>query len=296
MMDIDLSRPDRDIGANLSGDGVEKLREGISWMRKHRGLRIKDVALDSGVPEHTIRNFTDRKSNRPENGVLGRLYKFMVSNRGLLPDEFLTIDRDLLSQGADRVSRLPDDLIKKKVLPVSEADLKRVYDRYTGYYMCYRRSQRPGKMSVSWLHIMPLKGNAKAFKGNLPLPRFTLFAKYSDRIDPKKTQSYITIGYVFSRMGRIYVTGHHDGALQHFILNEPTVSKFSYLSGLCLLTSPEGTSPLSARIVCQYLGSNTERLDWEDKIGVFTEEAFNKHFENAELVMRAIGDSEVLIE
>ncbi len=202
MMDIDLSRPDRDIGANLSGDGVEKLREGISWMRKHRGLRIKDVALDSGVPEHTIRNFTDRKSNRPENGVLGRLYKFMVSNRELLPDEFFTIDRDLLSQRADSVSRLPDDLIKKKVLPVSEADLKRVYDRYTGYYMCYRRSQRPGKMSVSWLHIMPLKGNAKAFKGNLPLPRLTGFSELPLAMPPRSRSSNATSPPSSSRRSR----------------------------------------------------------------------------------------------
>ena len=296
MMDIDLSRPDREVGASLSGDEVEKLREGISWMRKHHGLRIQDVALGSSVPEHTIRNFTGRKSNRPENGVLGRLYKFMVSNSELLPDEILNVDLDVLSQKSDRVSRLPDDLIKKKVLPVSEADLKRVYDRYTGYYVCYRRSHRPGKISVSWLHIIPLKVDTKEFEGNLPLPRFTLYAKYSDRIDPKRTQSYITIGYVFSRKSRIYVTGHHDGALQHFILSEPTVSKFSYLSGLCLLTSVGSPSPFSARVVCQYLGSNAERLDWEDKIGVFTEKAFNKRFENAEVVVGAIGNSEVLIE
>lgn len=295
MAEIDLSEPDPHVGSMLSGAEVEKLHEAINWLRKHRGFRMKEIALQCDVPEHTVRNFAYRKSNRPENSVLGRLYKFMVTNRELLPDEFLAIDRDLLSQSADRVGRLPDDSIKKKILPVSEADLKRVYDRYTGYYLCYRRSQRPGKMSVSWLHIMPLTGNVKAFKGNLPLPRFTLFAKYSDRIDPEKTQSYITIGYVISRHGRIYVTGHHDGALQHFILNEPTVSKFSYLPGLCLLTSADGTSPFSARVVCQYLGSNTERLDWEDKIGVFTDKAFNKNFENAEVVMRAIGDSEVLI-
>ncbi|MCP4307811.1 MAG: hypothetical protein GY788_23640 [bacterium] len=38
--DVDISGPDRQIGSLLSGDEVEKLREAINWVRRHRGLRL----------------------------------------------------------------------------------------------------------------------------------------------------------------------------------------------------------------------------------------------------------------
>ena len=46
MPDIDISGPDRQVGSLLSGEEVERLREAINWIRRHRGLRLKEIALD----------------------------------------------------------------------------------------------------------------------------------------------------------------------------------------------------------------------------------------------------------
>ena len=50
MAEIDLSGPDRQVGALLSGEEVERLRDAINWVRQHRGLRMKEIALDSDIP------------------------------------------------------------------------------------------------------------------------------------------------------------------------------------------------------------------------------------------------------
>jgi hypothetical protein len=107
-------------------------------------------------------------------------------------------------------------------------------------------------------------------------------------------QSYVTLGYGFSRNGRIYLTGQHDGNLENFILNEPPILKYTYLQGLCLATSPEDREPFAARVVCQYLGDNVVRRDWSDKIGIFSRDEFNERFENADIILGAIGDSDLL--
>ena len=89
MPDIDISGPDRQVGSLLSGEEVERLREAINWIRRHRGLRLKEIALDCDAPEHTVRNFAYRKSVRPDSAFLGRLYKYIVNNHELLPDGYL---------------------------------------------------------------------------------------------------------------------------------------------------------------------------------------------------------------
>ena len=142
---------------------------------------------------------------------------------------------------------------------------------------------------------MPLNPNVVVSKGGLPLPRFTLAIEYPDRFDPLKTQSYIIIGYAISRNGRLFLTGHHDGEPQFLVLNEPSIAKFTYLQGLCLLTSAHDKQPFSTRIVCQYLGSQVPRSAWKERIGVFSEGEFEALFDNADVVMRTIGDSDLLI-
>ncbi len=296
MAEIDLSGPSRQIGSKLSGEEVERLREAINWLRKHRGFRMNEVALQCDIPEHTVRNFAYRKSNRPDSAILGKLYKYFVGNRELLPEGFFTTDREGTSEPPDgSLGRIAQFDIIKMELPISESDLKRVFDRYSGYYLCFRRSYRSEAISVSWLHILPLSLKVKAPRSGLPIPRFTLFTEYRDQFDPGATQSYVTLGYGFSRSGRIYLTGQHDGNLEHFILNEPPTPKYTYLQGLCLATSAENREPFAARVVCQYLGANAVRHKWSDRVGVFPNDQFNKLFENAEVIMRAIGDNDLLV-
>ena len=38
MDEFDSTRPVRDIGAMLSGEEVERLREAIGWLRRERGM------------------------------------------------------------------------------------------------------------------------------------------------------------------------------------------------------------------------------------------------------------------
>jgi hypothetical protein len=296
MAEIDLSESDRQIGAMLSGEDVERLREAINWLRKHRGFRMNEIALQCDIPEHSVRNFAYRKSNRPDSTILGKFYKYFVGNRELFPEEFFASDREQTSEPPDsflrRIARF--DVIKVE-LPISESDLKRVFDRYSGYYLCFRRSYRPETMSVSWLHILPLSPNVKTPRWGLPLPRFTLLTEFLDPFDSGTMQSYVTLGYGFSRSGRIYLTGQHDGNLQHFILNEPPAPKYTYIQGLYLATSAEDREPFAARVVCQYLGGKAVRRKWSDRIGLFPNDQFNKHFENASVIMRAIGDSDLLV-
>ena len=296
MAQMDLSGPDRQIGSMLSGEEIERLREAINWLRKHRGFRMNEIAFQCDVPEHTVRNFVHRKSNRPDSAILGKLYKYFVSNRELLPEGFLASDRERVSEPPDeflgRIARF--DLIKTE-LPVSETDLKRVFDRYSGYYLCYRRYHLPETMLVSWLHILPLSPTAKTPRSGLPLPRFTLLSEYPDQFDPATTRSDVTRGYGFSRSGRIYLTGQYDGNLQHFILNEPPARKYTYIQGLYLGTSAEDRQPFATRVVRQYLGEKVIRHDWSEQTGVFTNDQFNKLFENASIIMRAIGDNDLLV-
>ncbi len=44
------------------------------------------------------------------------------------------------------------------------------------------------------------------------------------------------------------------------------------------------------------LGPDVDRDDWEDKIGVFPVEKFDKAFDNSDIVTRVLGDGGVLYE
>ena len=179
-------------------------------------------------------------------------------------------------------------------LPITEGDVQRVFDRYSGYYLAIRRSHRPGRMSVSWLHILPLSPTLDVSVEGLPMPRFTLFIKYADQFDRHKARSHIIAGYVHSRNGRIFLIGHHDGELQSMTLNEPSARPFTYIQGLSLLTGAEDKEPFATRIVCQYLGLDARRESWGDKIGVFDDSDFAALFDNADIVTRVLGDIDAM--
>ena len=134
-----------------------------------------------------------------------------------------------------------------------------MFDRYSGYYLCFRQSHRPAMISVSWLHILPLNPNLDVAKVGLPLPRFTLFIEYPDAIDPEAGRSYIIGGYVIRRNGRIYLVGQNDGDLKYFTFKEPSNRRFTYMQGISLLTSVEDGEPFATRVVCQYLGAKAAR-------------------------------------
>ena len=295
MGDNDLSRTDRDVGAMLSGDEVEKLREAINWARSNRGLRFNDIARGCDVSEHTVRNFAYRKSIRPDNAFLGRVYKYLSGKTDILPMGFQPVAEDrAISPSEITYGRLARyDLIRMD-MPIDEIDLNRVFDRYSGHYLCYRRSYRPSRISVSWLHIRPLNPNINWSQGNLPVPRFTLFIKYPDQFDSFTTRNYIIGGYAVTRNGRLFLFGHHDGELKLITLNEPSSRHFTYIEGLSLLTSADDKRPFSTRIVCQYLGLDVSRDPWEDRIGVFSDGEFDNLFENAKIVVRALGEGGVL--
>ena len=293
--DMDFSRADRDVGAMLSGAEVERLREAVNFVRSNRGLRLKDLARGCDAAEHTVRNFAYGKSVRPDNVFLGRLMKYVASNRELFPDDFGAQAAAQPPQsregGIGRLARL--DLIRMQ-LPITEGDVQRVFDRYSGYYLALRRSHRPGRMSVSWLHILPLNPNLDVSVESLPIPRFTLFIKYVDQFDRHLARNHIIAGYAHSRNGRIFLLGHHDGELQTITLNEPSSRHFTYMQGLSLLTAADDKEPFSTRIVCQYLGLDVARDSWEDKIGVFDDSDFAALFDNADIVTRALGDDDVM--
>jgi len=295
MIEFDHALPDRDVGAMLSGEDVERLREAIGWLRGQRGMRLTEIAHDCDAAEHTVRNFAYRKSIRPDNAFLGKLCKFLARRTEMLPDDILESGKEPRPRGRNetfgRMARV--DLVRMEV-PITEDDIKRVYDRYSGYYVCFRPSYRPGRVSVSWLHILPLNPNLNLSDEGLPLPRFTLFIEHPDPVDPETGRSYIIGGYVIRRNSRIYLIGQNDGDLKYFTFKEPTNRRFTYVQGLSLLTSVEDGEPFASRVVCQYLGRKAKREKWSDKIGVFTDSRFRDLFKNADIIKRAIGNEGVL--
>ena len=295
MNEVDCSRSDRDVGSVLSGEEVERLREAIGWLRGQRGLKLKDIALGCDAAEHTVRNFAYRKSIRPDNAFLGKLYKFIAGRKELLPDDFFAKGEEAPPRGrGEFIGRLGRFELVRMELPITIDDLNRVFDRYSGFYLCFRPSYRPGRVSVSWLHILPLNPNLDVVTEGLPIPRFTLFIEYPDAIDPGAKRSYIIGGYVLRRNGRIYLVGQNDGDLKYFTFKEPSNRRFTYMRGLSLLTSVEDGEPFATRVVCQYLGKKAAREDWDGKIGVFPDATFHDLFDNADIIKRAIGDGGIL--
>jgi hypothetical protein len=288
----DSARPDSNIGLMLDDEVVEKLRSAIEWLRSHRHLGVKEIAFASDVPEHTVRNFANRRSNRPSNLVLGRLYRYFTEHGDLLPKDFIpTLDG--ASAASDDANPSFQDRFFGLVhmqLPISEENPTRVYKRYGGCYLCFARLGAEDSLTVSWLHIRPLSPTLKASNDALPLPRFTWLLKSPQQIDPQ-TRRRLVGGYVVSRRGKLFLTGHHDGELQYLTLIEPRSRRFTFMHGLCLLTSPDGDTAIASRLVCQYLGASAVRSAWEDKIGVFSMDRIEQDFDHSDAIKRALADT-----
>lgn len=270
---IDLSLPDREIGSRLGVEDVELLRRVVETARQRFGMRYREIADQCDIAEHSLRNFISRKSLRPDNAILGRLYRFAQTH-----PHFLQAGPD------SEAGRHPPAEQVRTVLPVSEEDVAKVYDWYCGYYLGFRPVQGSRRILVSWLHII---------RENLPLPRFTQFIRYPDPIDHTPL-SYVIIGYVVTRNGRLYLTGHHDAELKHMILDEPLSRDFRFLQGLCLQTSADDGEPFATRLLCQYLGEEADRDPWMPKIGVFDRAEFESAFDNAQMIIRSFGDAPML--
>src|SRR5258706_5394075 len=76
----------------LNEEAVERLRAAIASTRAQRRMGLKEIASATGVPEHTVRNFAYRRSNRPNNWVLGKLYKYFAERSELLPSGLLALE------------------------------------------------------------------------------------------------------------------------------------------------------------------------------------------------------------
>jgi hypothetical protein len=288
---IDIAKPDAYVGLMLDSEIVENLRAAIDWVRSQRRLGVKEIAYAAGVAEHTVRNFIYGRSNRPSNLFLGRLYKYFAECGELLPKDLLNPPSPPPT-AADRptptiLSRL--GLVRLE-LPVTEQDLTSVYKLYAGYYLCFARLGSAARLSVSWLHIRALNPALNIPGDALPLPRFTWLLKSPEQVDPQ-TRRRLVGGYVVSRRGKLFLTGHHDGELQYLTLIEPRSRRFTFMHGLCLLTSPDGGTAIASRLVCQYLGVTAARSAWEDKIGVFPIDQIERDFDHADAIKRALADN-----
>ena len=282
---------DRQTGAALDQETVERLRRSVVWMQKNRGLRLKDVAIGCDAAEHTVRNFAYGKAARPDNTFLGRLYRYLANYREMIPSE-LTWKLEG-SAGATKRHRsivpLYYEMLRAQI-QLDEKDLLRVYERYAGYYLCFSRSEHADRVEVSWLHLLALKPAAQSDGSGVPMPRFTLYSRYPDRFDVNQADEYVSAGYVMTRRGNVYLTGQREGELRYMILEEPSVRKFTYLEGLYLGTSVKDGTPFASPVMCQHLGLQVSRAAWEKRIGLFTTEEFRLHFDNAEVIERTLGE------
>jgi hypothetical protein len=290
------AQTDRQTGAALDQETVERMRRGVIWMQKNRRLHLKDVAIGCDVAEHTVRNFAYGKAARPDNTFLGRLFRYLADYRVMVPQELTwNLEVQVGVPVARRVAMpMRYDTLRVEV-QLDEADLLRVYERYAGYYLCFSRSQRGDHLVVAWLHVRALHQGAKKTGGGLLMPRFTLYSRNPDRFDVNQIDDYVAAGYVISRHGNIFFTGRHDGELSYMILKEPPARKFTYLEGLCLFTSADERTPLAARIMCQRLGLRASRHAWQKRIGLFSLVDFRLHFDNADVIERALGAEGLLL-
>jgi hypothetical protein len=284
------ARTDRQIGAALDQETVDRLRDAVVWMQKNRGLRLKDVAVGCDAAEHTVRNFAYGKAARPDNTFLGRLYHYLANYRGMIPSEIAWKLDDALGAPTNRRTIVPlyYEMIRAQI-QLDENDLLRVYERYVGYYLCFSRSARGDRLVVSWLHLRALNPTARLAAGGVPMPRFTLYSRYPDRFDVGHADDYVSAGYVITRHGNIYFTGQRDGELRYMILEEPSARKFTYLEGLYLGTAVDDGTPFASRVMCQHLGLRVSRAAWTRQIGLFTSEELHQHFGNADVIERVLG-------
>jgi hypothetical protein len=281
---------DRDAGAALDQETVERLRKAVVWMQKNRGLRLKDVAVGCDAAEHTVRNFAYGKAARPDNTFLGRLYGYLAAYREMMPGDLAW--KLEVSNGGARGRRtivpLYYEMLRAQI-QVDQNDLLRVYERYAGYYLCFSRSRQASRVVCSWLHLLPLNRTTGSVEGDMPMPRFTLYSRFPDRFDTSRADEFVSAGYVMTRHGNIFFTGQRDGELRYMILEEPSARKFTYLEGLYLGTAVDDGAPFASRVMCQHLGPRVSRAAWKKRIGVFTSEELHQQFGNADVVERVLG-------
>lgn len=296
MRELSKALPDQELGLRLQGDDVERLRMAVGWARQRRGLRLKDIARACDVPEHTLRNFVHRKSLRPANALLGRIYRYFRSKPALgkgIP-ELADLGFEE-SETESRIGILARYGLVRLDVPITEDDIRRVYERYSGYYVCFSRSARPTEFVTSWLHVRPLRPGSSTDKRDLPLCRFTLLLVVPDVVDPGRSRRYVVVGYVITRNGRLFFIGHHDGELQFLALNEPRSRRFDYLQGISSLTVAAGRVLVSGQVVCQHLGSAVDRNAWNHRIGVFDEARFRETFDNADAIADALALGNIVV-
>lgn len=284
----------RDIGAGLSGDQIDRLRHVVPWVRSHHRLRMKDIAAAAGVEVHTLRNFVSGKSRRPADLFLGRLNTFFLSNAKLLPDGYPEANAASSASEGSSIGRRVWPSAIKRLLPLSERDLMRIHDRYSGGYLCFGLSYNPAKIAIAWMSIRRQRDRSRLRGDEITIPRFTVTMRYPDRIDPKVMHRYSVGGLVTSHSGMLFLLGHHGGDLKYMVLREPRAPSFTYLQGVALLTSVNDRQPFAVRALCQYLGRNASRREWQDRIGVYSRDELPHVIDNAEAVKRAIGESGLL--
>jgi hypothetical protein len=294
MAGVDQARSAAEIGSSLTAEDVDRLRQALQWVRSRHGLRVKDLAQNCDADIHTVHNFVAGKSQRPASAFLGRLYCYLRTHQWLLPDGFLDGKGQPTAPAPPAASpsrRLLSSAGLQGLLPIDSGDNARVRERYCGRYLCFARSyMSPGSILVAFLNIMAPHADA----GRDRLPRFTMFIKYPDRIDPEVGYSYVIMGVAISRGGLIYLLGHHDGGLRTLTLSEPALSTAKYLQGVALLASIYDRQPFATRVVCERLPPAARRREWLDRLGLFDEAGLREGFANAGLVLQGLGAAGVL--
>ncbi|MEX2649057.1 MAG: hypothetical protein WD673_08595 [Alphaproteobacteria bacterium] len=269
---------------------VEELRRLLAWVRSDRGVRLKDIARAIDQPEHTLSNFLRRRSRRPGTLFLGRLYSYFADNARFLPtrsarDEPAPANRPSPSA----VGILARYGIVRLDVPLGIDDVRRVYDRYTGYYFCHGVLAEPRDRFISaLLQIRPARLGASYSDADLPLPRFTFMVRTLESIGAARPTPYVAGGYAISRNGKLFLTGQYDGELQYLVLQEPRGRRFQYLRGLLLTTLLDDGAPVAVRLICPRIAREGRHAAWSQKVGIRGEAEFRRAFEDAESIIAGL--------
>ncbi|MGH6719918.1 MAG: hypothetical protein ACREER_11415, partial [Alphaproteobacteria bacterium] len=288
---ITSGRTDAEVGLGLDPAQVEELRQVVAWIRGHRGSRLKDIARAIDQPEHSLSNFIRGRSKRPGNQFLGRLCGYFAAHPELLPDHS-SFGR---SEKSGRASSGTLGILARYGLvsldvPISVDDVRRVYERYTGYYLCHGvlRANHQA-MICSLLHIRPARRGAAYDAPDLPLARFTFMVRVPDSISPRAAKRYVVVGYAISRNGKLFLTGHHDGELQYLVLREPRERRFQFVEGYLLTTLVGAGSPAPMRMVCERLAAEGDRKEWGRLARTYAPAAYRRAFQHADTIMAALS-------
>jgi hypothetical protein len=290
MTSIVTDGTDENIGLQLDWKQVEELRRLLGWLRGERGLRLKDIARAMDVPAHSLGNFVRHRSRRPANLILGRLYRYLAANRNLLPKNAL----GAASPGDDATTSASLGILAryglvKLDLPIGLDDLRRVYDRYTGYYHCFSLVPGPRhRVMCSLLHVRAPRLGANYQDADLPLPRFTFMTPVPNPLNERRAKRYVIVGYVISRNGNIFLTGHYDGELQYLVLKEARDRRFQYLRGVLLTTLLGDGAPAAVRIVCQRLDPEGDRASRGRRVKNYDIAALHKTFDGSDTILAGL--------